>query len=397
MANENPKATAKAAELAARHNIPLETIQGTGSGGSIKLSDVKALIDGDAVETFEERVARASDVYGDSIFQNLAEPTKYPLDIESTGWLALDKATDAGGFPARRTTEVWGPEASGKTILTQNFLSELSLKGQRGVFFDVEHKLDVDYLRKCIINSGGNPEYITYVAPLSGSEVIDMIENKFVGHVRGIVVDSVCSLASSMALNVDNVEDRVMADNARLVTAWMNRLRGPLGVSGIGKARPVATVLVGTNQVRVKFGAKFGDGLKSAGGARAWIHQASLSIKIGGSTKADSEINPTRTDITAWVTKNSIGCPTMRAEGEIVFGMGIDRAADLLKVGPGYGTIIKKESWYYVMEGDQEVRLAEKSGFERARLALWAAPELLTRLRAETHARIVAGKKKEDE
>lgn len=349
------------------------------------------------VLTFQERVALLAGKYSETIFQQMNEPTKWPLQVISTGCLAFDVITDAGGYPERRFVELWGPPETGKTTVATGAIVEQSLKGQQSVLIDVEHKLVEDYFRECIERAGGDNNYVLYIAPESGGMAVELIED-LIGHCKLIVVDSICSLTAKIAMEVDGVEDQTPASTARLVTSWVQRAKFPLGISGTCKRLPVATVVLGINQVRAQWGASWGDGLKSAGGGWAWDHFCSMRIKLGGSTKVNNEADPEWTEVTAWVIKNSVGRPKMRSEKQLVFfGMGIDRARDLLGVGPDYGTIIKKGNWYYTLEGDQEVRIEEQPGIERARLALWAAPELLNRLRDKTHACIVAGKRREQE
>jgi len=394
---DTPKATDAAAKLAAEHGLDLSTIQGTGSGGSIKLGDVKKLVSAGEVLSFEERVELLAGKYTNTIFQRMSEPTKWPLEVISTGCLAFDAITEAGGWPLRRFSELWGRPGTAKTTLMQNAMIEQSILGQHSVIIDDEHKLVEDYLRECIARGGGDNNYILYVAPESGGMAVELIED-LIGHVKLIVIDSICGLTAKVAQEVDGPEDKTPASTAQLVTNWVQRAKFPLGISGTGSAAyPISTAIVGINQARAKWGLTFqsrGDGLKSGPGGWAWLHGCSMRIKLTGGHVDDKR---RFAKVTARVVKSAVSVPQgTKKDQKIFFGTGVDRAGDLLTAGPDFGTIIKKGNFYYVMEGDQEVRLDKESGFERARKALWAAPEMLTRLRGETHALIVAGKKEED-
>ena len=54
--------------------------------------------------------------HGKGSIMRLGEDRAYiPVDVIPTGALALDIALGVGGIPRGRITEIYGPEASGKT------------------------------------------------------------------------------------------------------------------------------------------------------------------------------------------------------------------------------------------------------------------------------------------
>jgi len=46
-------------------------------------------------------------------------------------------------------TEIFGPEASGKTTLAQHIIAEAQKKGEVAAYIDVEHALDRSYASDC--------------------------------------------------------------------------------------------------------------------------------------------------------------------------------------------------------------------------------------------------------
>ena len=62
-----------------------------------------------------------------------------------TGSLALDAALGIGGIPRGRITEIYGPEASGKTTLALHIIAEAQKTGGIAAFIDAEHALDAPY------------------------------------------------------------------------------------------------------------------------------------------------------------------------------------------------------------------------------------------------------------
>jgi len=70
------------------------------------------------------------------------------VDVIPTGTLSLDLALGVGGVPRGRVTEIYGPEASGKTTICQHIVAEAQKQGGTAAFIDMEHALDPSYAAK---------------------------------------------------------------------------------------------------------------------------------------------------------------------------------------------------------------------------------------------------------
>ena len=70
--------------------------------------------------------------------------TSHHMDIASipTTAMALDLALGIGGFPRGRITEIYGPEASGKTTVCLHVIAQAQKDGGTAAFIDAEHALD---------------------------------------------------------------------------------------------------------------------------------------------------------------------------------------------------------------------------------------------------------------
>ena len=53
-----------------------------------------------------------------------------------------------GGIPRGRVTEIFGPEASGKTTIALHLIAEVQKTGGIAAFVDAEHALDPVYAQK---------------------------------------------------------------------------------------------------------------------------------------------------------------------------------------------------------------------------------------------------------
>ena len=89
--------------------------------------------------------------YGEGSIMKLGEAhNMLSTDSISTGSLSLDIALGVGGVPRGRITEIFGPEASGKTTLCQHIVAEAQRRGGTAAYIDMEHALDPGYAAKCL-------------------------------------------------------------------------------------------------------------------------------------------------------------------------------------------------------------------------------------------------------
>ncbi len=117
-----------------------------------------------------------------------------------TGSLALDAALGVGGIPRGRITEIYGPEASGKTMLALHVLAEAQKAGGIAAFVDAEHALDAVYAR-CL---GVDVEALLVAQPDTGEQALDIVEMLVrSGALDVIEVDSVAALVPKAELEGD--------------------------------------------------------------------------------------------------------------------------------------------------------------------------------------------------
>jgi RecA/RadA recombinase len=85
-----------------------------------------------------------------------SSPSQMPktsyIEVIPTGSLLLDLALGIGGIPGGQFIELCGPEASGKTTLSQHILAEAQKKGAAGALIDTDHTFDPAYARRCGVN-----------------------------------------------------------------------------------------------------------------------------------------------------------------------------------------------------------------------------------------------------
>src|SRR5215470_20155913 len=90
--------------------------------------------------------------FGKGAIMKLGEVSKIQVEVIPTGAISLDLALGIGGIPRGRITEIYGPEASGKTTICQHVIANAQKAGGVAAFIDVEHAFDAAYAAKCGVN-----------------------------------------------------------------------------------------------------------------------------------------------------------------------------------------------------------------------------------------------------
>ena len=293
----------------------------------------------------------------------LGEATHLNVEVIPTGSLALDIALGVGGVPRGRIVEVYGPEGSGKTTLCQHIVAECQKMGGVAAFIDMEHALDPTYAAHCGVDI--NNLYISQ--PDTGEQALEIAETLIrSGAVDVIVVDSVAALVPRAEIEGE-MGDSHPGLQARLMSQALRKLSGAIKQSN--------TVMIFTNQLRMKIGVMFGSPETTSGGrALKFYASTRLDVRRIKSIKDQGEVVGHATRVR--VTKNKVAPPFRVAEFDIMFGEGISRAGDLIDVGLNLGVIEKRGSFYY-FDGD---RFAQ--GRENAKTYVKETPEFADKCRA---------------
>ncbi len=275
--------------------------------------------------------------FGDGALMQLGDASHLEIETIPTGALALDVALGVGGLPRGRITEIYGPEGSGKTTICQHIVASAQKYGGVAAFIDMEHALDPSYAARCGVNIGD-----LYVAqPDTGEQALEIAETLVrSGAVDVIIIDSVAALVPRAEIEGE-MGDSHPGLQARLMSQALRKLSGAIKQSN--------TVMIFTNQLRMKIGIMFGSPETTSGGrALKFYASVRLDVRRITSIKDQGEITGHRTRVR--VTKNKVAPPFRVAEFDIMFGEGISRSGDLLDVGLDLGVLDKRGSYYYYDE-----------------------------------------------
>lgn len=273
--------------------------------------------------------------FGTGSIMRLGDSVKKDMQIDTipTGSIALDIALGAGGLPKGRITEIYGPEASGKTTVCLHVIAEVQKRGGTAAFIDAEHALDPTRAHSI----GVNLDDLLIAQPDTGEQALEIAETLIrSGGIDAIVIDSVAALVPKAEIEGE-MGDSVMGLQARLMSQAMRKLAGAINKS--------KTALIFTNQLRMKIGVMFGNPETTPGG-QALKFYASVRIdmrKIGNISEGDKIIGSQHR---AKVVKNKIAPPFRKAEFDIMNTGGVSKSGGLVDVGVEFNIINKAGSFY---------------------------------------------------
>ncbi|MGL4560904.1 MAG: recombinase RecA [Brevinema sp.] len=262
------------------------------------------------------------------------------VPVIPTGALTLDLALGVGGIPYGRVTEIYGPEASGKTTLTLSLIAEAQKQGSTCAFIDAEHALDAEYAK----NIGVDIENLLISQPDNGEQALEIAETLVrSGAVELIVIDSVAALVPKNEIE-GNMGDSVMGMQARLMSQALRKL-----THIVSKAK---CAIIFINQIRMKIGVLYGSPETTTGGmALKFYSSVRIEIRRKEQLKRGDEIYGNL--VTAKVIKNKMAPPHKTANFEIRFGKGISKIACIVDAATELGIIERKGSWYF--QGEERI------------------------------------------
>ena len=314
--------------------------------------------------------------YGRGSIMKLGERTDAQLKVQSisTGSIALDLALGVGGLPRGRITEIYGPEASGKTTLALSVIAEAQKKGGQAAFVDAEHALDP--ARAEII--GVDLDNLLMSQPDTGEQALEITETLIrSGALDVVVIDSVAALVPRAEIEGE-MGDAVMGMQARLMSQALRKLTGAISKS--------KTVLIFTNQLRQKIGVMFGNPETTSGGlALKFYSSVRIDLRRIEVLKDGEQVIGSRHR--ARIVKNKVAPPLRIAEFDIMEKEGISRSGGLLDVAVELG-LIRKSGSFFNYEGKPVAQ-----GREGAKVYIEEHPRFAEELDKKIREMVASGKK----
>lgn len=307
--------------------------------------------------------------YGEGSIMWLGDERRLDVEAIPTGSLALDIALGIGGIPRGRVVEIFGSESSGKTTVALHMIAQSQKRGGTAAFVDAEHALDPSYASAI----GVDLERLLLSQPSSGEEGLEITESLVrSGAVDIIVVDSVAALVPEAEIT-GAMGDAQVGLQARLMSQAMRKLTAVISQS--------KTTVIFINQIRSTISAtSWGPTTTTTGGlALKFYTSMRLEIKRLGSIEDGGQKIGNETLVR--VVKNKLAPPFKEARFDIIYGKGVGRERELLKLGEQLGLIRKSGAWFAY--GDKQLG----QGASNSATALEQDTELARQLETEIRAR----------
>jgi len=277
-------------------------------------------------KALDAAISQITDNFGKGSVMKLGQQTTMDIDSISTGSLSLDLALGIGGLPQGRVTEIYGPEASGKTTLALQVIAEAQKTG--GI-----HALDPVYAKKL----GVDTEELLISQPDTGEQALEITDTLIKsGSISVLVIDSVAALTPRAEIEGE-MGDHHVGLQARLMSQALRKL-----TSSISRTN---TMVIFINQIRMKIGVMFGSPETTSGGnSLKFYASVRLDIRRIGAIKEKDNIigNTTRVK----VVKNKVSPPFKVVEFDLMYGKGISKSGELIDLGAKADIVEKAGAWY---------------------------------------------------
>lgn len=285
------------------------------------------------IESLDRTLDALTKKYGEGIIMRLGEAEHLNIEGIPTGSISLDIALGVGGLPRGRVIEIYGPESSGKTTLCQHIIAEAQKMGGICAFIDMEHALDPLYAAKCGVDV--NNLYVSQ--PDTGEQALEIAETLVrSGTMDVVVIDSVAALVPRAEIEGE-MGDAHVGLQARLMSQALRKMSGII--------KQTNTIVIFTNQLRMKIGVMFGNPETTTGGnALKFYASVRLDIRRVESIKTKSDVAGNRVHVK--VKKNKVAPPFREAEFDIMFNEGISKAGDVLDLATEYAIVDKRGAYF---------------------------------------------------
>lgn len=271
--------------------------------------------------------------FGEGAIMRLGDARHLEIEAIPTGSLALDIALGVGGLPRGRVIEVYGPESSGKTTLCQHAIAEAQRQGGICAFIDMEHALDPGYAARC----GVDVDNLYVSQPDTGEQALEIAEALIRSATMDVVViDSVAALVPRAEIEGE-MGDAHVGLQARLMSQALRKLSGAI--------KQTNTIVIFTNQLRMKIGVMFGSPETTSGGkALKFYSSVRIDMRRIQSIKDGGEVVGNRTRVK--IKKNKVAPPFTECEFDIMYNSGISKEGDILDLAVEYGIVDKRGAYF---------------------------------------------------
>lgn len=307
----------------------------------------------------EEAMDVLNKKYGEGTILTLDDKTSGDYNVISTGSIGFDHiALGTGGFVYGKLYELMGWEGTGKSTICGHAAANCQKMGGVVAYIDGEHAVDKHYFEAL----GVDTRKMLIAQPSCGEEGFQIaLDLAKTGEVSLIIIDSDSSLMPQKVVDGD------IGDSAIGKKAVLNNMSYPKLKTACAENN-VCMIII--SQFREKIGVMFGNPTTTQGG-HALKFYTDVRIEVSKSQLKDGD------DMVGSVTKikvikNKMAPPFKLCSFNILFGVGIDQAGEImdllneLELGRKYGKTFTFQDVKYSLE-DFVDRLSEEDFYNKIR------------------------------
>lgn len=294
-ASTTKKAAKKASARAAQKKAATKASKARGKVAAKKSAKKAAT----ALDKFNERFEKTFGA--GSIFTAADKP---PYQVIPTGSPLTDDAMVVGGYVVGRITEIWGPDALGKTSFALCGAAEAQrmFPDKLVAFLDVEHTFDEGLARGMGVDTKRMKWIKANTAELVADQMKMIIQS---GLFSMVILDSIGAMIPEAEKEKD-ADEAVVANQAKIVTRMVKIAASECDKPG----QEIAVVLI--NQVRANIG--YGADTTTGGGfALKHVSTHKLKFKRTGTAPYNYTINGEKVvvghELSIEVERNKVGPP----------------------------------------------------------------------------------------
>lgn len=306
--------------------------------------------------SFEETLASLNKSFGKNTVVDFKDKIVEDYDIIPTGNIGIDyDVLGIGGVAKSKVYMVKGWSGSNKSTLCGHLSANAQKKGDKVVYIDSEHAVDLKYFRNLNVDVHNN---FFLNQPKFGEEGLEVaIQLMQTGEVGLIIIDSDSMLIPKSMMDAEagtqtiGKKAKMNSENYPKIKMW---------------AEKTNTCVVIICQYRVDPGKMFGDNRVIPGGF-AIEYIADVIIDMTRRLRKEGD-NTTGTETTVKTTKNKTYTPYKETDVETIFGVGFDNLKTILTYGKTFGIwklragVVTYEDVKY-SEDDFKTSLIENSEF----------------------------------
>lgn len=278
-----------------------------------------------------------------------------------TGILSFDAASGIGGLPRGRVVEIFGPESSGKSLLSLCAVAYAQKmgKGVTALYFDVEGGTPTEWLTTLGINLDN---FDMVEAGLTAEQNYDaMVAAIESGAYTYIIVDSLAAMIPRAELE-GTIDKAYMAEAARASSKGIRKI-----VATLGALKEDGPCCIFINQVRMKPGVMFGNPEDTPGGKALKFYSAQ---RYRVNKKAQSQVTANGDVIGHAIEvknkKNKLGPPLREGEFFINYTQGLDTIKSIMTMLKSRKMYVKKGQKYLLTLEDETIEFATVNAIKDA-------------------------------